>query len=1189
MHIERLEVGRFGGLTDITIEGLEPGVQVLHGTNEVGKTSLLEFVRAMFFGFEGLFRRGVLDPRLPCTGRLVLTVGRGHLGSGSGRRLLIERRHEGPHLATLSREAYEDDVVGLGGDEGDAVLIQELDLAAGDPGVRQYLQDIVGEIDERTFTNVMAFGLDELHELRTLEPEGCGSRLYELANGLDRSKVARTLTHLDEAIARLSSSDPTISPLADIRSRRADAVERLAGATPTATSFGDLLLERSRLAHEIDSLRAAEGRADEAEALVRAAVPVAELHAAWREATQELDQLSQVSLVHPDFDGWKQSVRKRDRAARFARRRKRTRSKLARALAALPAETVVWRQRAAITALADEQQKIERLASDLHRAEAHARLAARRFGEQIGLCGLSRVVQVDAVADQDDQDVMGVLLPEGLSLSFGPLRSRARECTLASKEVSQARRSMAEVKTRLEEAQGSLAGAESALGGMTVAAAIESATERATTLRQRITSGDQLAELDQACRRLESELGAQAEGQLMPLGWMLGLGAVFVLGAGMLLSGLLLPSAVTGPAAYALAALGLAGTGLASVMTWSLDRSASERLEGIRRRYALAAKQRDETAAQCETLDRHCLALDRKWTVIEQAGLLADPATKTREASLRTITTEPSSSLSRRAALAEADVERLEAIAAREGSMHVFADRVALAKRALQKAIVRRKTARQRWQRGLESRGLPTTLSPSEVWRIGTHRLELLNLDEDRRRLSAEARQKREELAAYGRRIESVLTDCDLVSEGSPLESLRLLIDQLEGQAAIHQKRAIATRRLEKARIRHRQALREVEAAERGVLSWFARWEVTTAEDFLEKVDRRPLFARTREGVETAEQRWLEARARFPEPLTLDSWMAEAGQLPLERRLADAETVTARLRDARQDAEQRLAAAGRRLDAAAKDRGQEALQRDLAQFDLQTAGHERRLEALLLARSLLEETRSRVAREHQPVALREASHWLTRLTEGRYTRITTAVDEPRLDVHDADDTVWNPERLSRGTREQVFLALRLALVRDLQRHGISLPLVMDDALVNFDDERAAAAARVLVEFMADQAPCHQMLVLTCHAHVAALFASVGGTVRRLDRQGSTPPVATLEIVPPRAVARTVTIAPATSKTEPPAAATTWPAEAYFFGGRPSVTRPAEPHAEPSPTLSPKASRRGSSSRVAASRQRRRKW
>ena len=83
---------------------------------------------------------------------------------------------------------------------------------------RPYLQDIVGDIDERTFTNVMAFGLDELHELRTLDPEGCGSRLYELASGLDRSKVTRVLRHIREAIDRLDSNDAAISPVESLGS-----------------------------------------------------------------------------------------------------------------------------------------------------------------------------------------------------------------------------------------------------------------------------------------------------------------------------------------------------------------------------------------------------------------------------------------------------------------------------------------------------------------------------------------------------------------------------------------------------------------------------------------------------------------------------------------------------------------------------------------------------------------------------------------------------------------------------------------------------------------------------------------------------------------------------------------------------------------------------------------------------------
>ena len=46
MFIERIDVERFGKLSRTTIEGLGPGVQVLYGTNETGKTTLLEFVRA---------------------------------------------------------------------------------------------------------------------------------------------------------------------------------------------------------------------------------------------------------------------------------------------------------------------------------------------------------------------------------------------------------------------------------------------------------------------------------------------------------------------------------------------------------------------------------------------------------------------------------------------------------------------------------------------------------------------------------------------------------------------------------------------------------------------------------------------------------------------------------------------------------------------------------------------------------------------------------------------------------------------------------------------------------------------------------------------------------------------------------------------------------------------------------------
>jgi uncharacterized protein YhaN len=276
MFIERIVAERFGGLSQVTIDRLAPGVQVLYGTNETGKTSLLEFGRAVFFGFEGLFRRGVLDPRVPCAGRLLVRT-------GPERTLVaIERRHEGPEIARLTRESYADDVVGLGGDHGDLIEIADVDPRSEGHRHRLYLQDLVGGIDETAFTNVMAFGLDELHELRTLEPEGCGSRLYELASGLDRSKVARVLGHLRDAIVRLDADDPAVSPIRALEARRQEALARLVALDAPAVAAGGLWAELAHLDAEIRAIEVRIAAALRDEAVVRGVLPLQALHDVWR-------------------------------------------------------------------------------------------------------------------------------------------------------------------------------------------------------------------------------------------------------------------------------------------------------------------------------------------------------------------------------------------------------------------------------------------------------------------------------------------------------------------------------------------------------------------------------------------------------------------------------------------------------------------------------------------------------------------------------------------------------------------------------------------------------------------------------------------------------------------------------------------------------------------------------------------
>jgi uncharacterized protein YhaN len=1181
MFIERIDVERFGALSGVTIDRLGPGVQVLHGTNETGKTTLLEFVRAVFFGFEGLFRRGVLDPKVPCSGRLAVRI-------GPERSLVaIARRHEGPHLTALTRESYEDDIVGLGGDHGDSIEIAELGGPRGiegelstkprgvdDPAAprhRIYLQDLVGGIDETAFTNVMAFGLDELHELRTLEPEGCGSRLYELASGLDRSKVARVVAHLRASIERLDSADPTVSPLAALIVRRQDLRDRLAAADRPALVAGGLWAELAHLDGEIEQGRRWVAEAEHAEVVVRGVIAIEPLHRRWRETAARVAALESQPLVHADRDAWRAAVRRLARAERITKKRKATRVKYFRAVRDLPAESTVWSRRVAVAALCEEQPRLERLVADLARAEAHARLAARRFGEQVGIAGLTRIVPLTVTDDVAFDTLPEVLLPTGFAHSFGTLRSRARDRGRAARLVRDAKRELAAARRSLDDTRGSITSGDTraalfatspggAAGSLSLAAAIEQATERVSAIRRRLAIDGQTTDLDRAITRLEREVEESLAGQLVPVPWLVALGLLFTVGTGMLLSGLLLPSSVTGSLAYAMAALGLAGAGVASVTTYSLDRNASTRLETARRQLDMARKQREETTAQCGLLDRQ---------LAQTLGLVGPDVV---------------TSLDRRLLAAQEELARLEALAARESHLPALGDRVTIAEQALARALDIQKEARSRWRKALEQRGMPTTLTPREVRQIAAHRATLLTLDDDRRRLSAEAKAKREDVAAFAKRIDELLVECDILPESTPLEHLRLLQERLEADKSSMRRRASYGRRLDHARRRHRHMLRQVKVARRAVEEFYSRWKVTTREEFLALVDRRPEYEQACQDAAVADAEWLEARRRTLEPVDVDRWLDEAVTLPLSGRLATACETTSRHRAVLEAALARRIAVAARVEVAAKDRGTEGLQSELADVEQRIGQQADRRRVLERARLLLEETRAAVARDHQPPVLREASRWLARLTEGRYRSITTAIEEARLDIHENDGTIWNPERLSRGTREQVFLALRLALIRDLGRHDVSLPVVMDDALVNFDDERARLAARVIVEFIAEQGGDRQMLVLTCHEHVARIFHEAGGHVRSFT--DPTPlwerkPVPRIAPMPAVREVRPVTVPPRTVAGDP------WPAEEFFFGHgrvpepvtRPVATAPLPP--APSPVV--RSPRRRQSARLPAAR------
>jgi uncharacterized protein YhaN len=113
---------------------------------------------------------------------------------------------------------------------------------------------------------------------------------------------------------------------------------------------------------------------------------------------------------------------------------------------------------------------------------------------------------------------------------------------------------------------------------------------------------------------------------------------------------------------------------------------------------------------------------------------------------------------------------------------------------------------------------------------------------------------------------------------------------------------------------------------------------------------------------------------------------------------------------------------------------------------------------------------------------------MARLTEGRYQAIWTPLGERRLMIEDEQGRTVGVSGLSRGTREQLFLAVRLAVVEGLAHDNVSLPVILDEALVNFDERRSEAAAELLCDFARKG---HQILLFTCHLHLARIFQKRG--------------------------------------------------------------------------------------------------
>ncbi|KPL09655.1 hypothetical protein AMJ85_06285 [candidate division BRC1 bacterium SM23_51] len=388
----------------------------------------------------------------------------------------------------------------------------------------------------------------------------------------------------------------------------------------------------------------------------------------------------------------------------------------------------------------------------------------------------------------------------------------------------------------------------------------------------------------------------------------------------------------------------------------------------------------------------------------------------------------------------------------------------------------------------LKTVGLPVTLSPEialeAFGRIGSLQQALAEAD----RMAAEIDRERKTLDAFAERVFAVARDLEM----KPRDDWQAALDDIERGLQEQKQAANGEREIDN----------EMAAAKREVAL------LDQERDRCEKQrsqllaaggarDKPELFRRRAEKARAYDQTLAqlnEARAKidahrpadqppkqFLEQLEKTRWLS------VETEIA---TSQSELREARQQHQDLLEERGRLAKEIQDMEGEEELfdlrqQEEAALARLAELTH--RWNILAVAKKLMEDVQEIYESQRQPQRIRRASELFRRFTRGRFERVRLADEGEGIVAVRSNLEELRPHNLSRGTCEQLYLALRLALVDELAERGIVLPLIFDDILVNFDDHRARATAEALTEIARDR----QVWFFTAHEPTLALLRKVG--------------------------------------------------------------------------------------------------
>lgn len=1051
MKIKDVRIHGFGVWSDLAMDGLSGDITVFYGPNEAGKTTLMQFMRTVLYGFSPERRARYLPPvnGVRAGGALRISTARGEFD-------------------VIRKSGLHDPIEST----GELQLLDE----AGEPQSGHQLSSLLGGVDESIFTNVFAIGLREIQELSALNDSAAAEHLYKLTSGLDRVSLVDVMRELNSSRDRLLESDGDTGLLPQLMSKREKLHAEVEELATRSRRWPQLMAERADLGREIEQLDHA---VVDLQRQLQSYDLVLQARDKWG-ARRQIDE--QLALLGVSSEIPHDAVERLDELNLRIRKLRRRRKSLLKRRATLQQELRehefhrgVVGQASRIQALHEHAPWIGSLETEVERLQHEAAHLEREIE--------ARRPQIDLPAGSKTK------LPEITPKTLSLLREPATRLNQLLRHAQRAEQEALAVKNRSDQALQRVTSELADLDESSLAAAIEKAGTRVAQLRRRIQVEERVEQLQLQRHDLEAQSQELFDWQVMPFEKMAWLFGAFVLSTVMILGGVFggLLWNFSWISGLMMTFLGFVGLGASIVWKLDWERNAERSFQSCERQLELLEAQIVEAREERDEIDRQL-----------PAG---------------------GGPLDARLAHAERQLQHLEQLAPMDAARHESGQHVDAAERRAAKLAEDLRDAKKAWATALRSAGLPETLSSNDVRHLarGFQQVASVRRQWEQRRDELDAR--RRELGSLSVRVDELFVELGLKADANGTQAkLKQLFSLLTEQQQVVQRRQALTEQFKQLRSRWTKCLRGLEAVVR------ARKQLLAKANASDENQLRTMVLRLQQAINLQAQREelsQQIRLIVGEQWTEDALARElAGrdeQSPEQRkqRLADRiQETRSRLNDVHEQRGQ-LAAEMKSMVA---DRRLAEAKVELSMIERQILDAAKRWQILAVTGLLLESVRGIYETTRQPETLREASIYLQRLTQGQYVRVWTPIEDALLRVDDAKGQPISLDKLSSGTREAVFLALRLALVAGYARRGASLPLILDDVLVNFDSGRVRSTAAVLRDFARQG---HQLLLFTCHEHIMQIFREVQAQVRLLpgrdaviEERKAPPPVARRPAPPP---------------------------------------------------------------------------